>query len=70
MSAAIDLALLLASFLRVDSSDKSTGSKLILEIYLHVAWNGGILVVEEGFALAANLAISNRSTHLSWKWLT
>ena len=70
MSVAIDLALLLASRSRVDFSDKSTGLKLILGTYPRVAWNGGILVVEENFALAANLAMGSRSTQLFWKWLT
>ena len=65
MSDAIDLALLLASLLRVDSSDKSTGLKLILGIYPRIAWNGSILVVAEGLALAANSTIGSRSTQLS-----
>ena len=65
MSVAIYLALLLASRSRVDSSAKSTGSNLILGTYPRVAWNGGILVAADGFALAANLAMGSKSTQLS-----
>ena len=70
MLVAMEQLLVLASRLRINFSNKSTGLKLILGIYLRIAWNGGILVEAERFALAATLAMGSRSTQLFWKWLT
>ena len=67
---AIDWALLLASRLRVNSSDRFTGLKLILGIYTRVVWNSGILVEADGLALAANLAIGSKLIQSFWKWFT
>ena len=56
----IDLAFAFASRSCVDKAVRSTGSKLMQEIYPQDARNGATLVVAEVLALLANLAIGKR----------
>lgn len=64
----MDLAVTLASCLRVDKAEKLTGSKLIYETTPHNARKGGIFVVADVLAFPLNSAIGSSSTQSFWKW--